>query len=1811
MVPSAPRLRVPMSYPMSDDASSSPADRLGADASAADVPDVTSGDGTPDTHAPQTDAFPIVGIGASAGGLKAIQAFFSALPAQPDMAFVIVQHLSPDHESALAELVQTQTQMGVSQVDDHPDVAPNRVYVIPPGKHLEIQEGRLRLVELRRERGRPAAVDHFFRSLADDVGERAVCVVLSGTGSDGSLGLKAVRERTGLTMAQSPESAEYAGMPENAIGTGFVDYQGTPDELARKLVDVARGTNEPLLTIPDEAPADEQAALQVIFSHLRRRTAHDFSDYKRATILRRLARRMQVTGQHDLAAYADFLHAHPDETHALLRDFLISVTQFFRDDEAFRALEAEAVPALFRDKGAGDQVRVWVSGCATGEEAYSVAMLLCEYRARMDSGPDLQVFATDIDEDALARAREGLYPRVAATDLSPERLQQFFEIEPGGIRVKPEIREVVLFAAHNLISDPPFSRLDLITCRNVLIYLNRSVQAHAFSAFHYALRPSGLLFLGSSEAPDLISKGFAEVDKSARLYRRRDAVQPQMPRFAVDSARMSVGATGRPSLRASEATPDGLVDRYQDWTLQSYAPPRLLVDEHHDITHVFGQAQDYLRERQGAVTQNVLDKVLRAFRIDLRAALHRAFAKGQATDTPFQQVEVGGRERVVRLHVGPVGGAGAQDGRVEVVFVELDPTTVELLGGSVAEQQTGDDSAVARLEDELRRSRSRLQATIEEQESSNEELRASNEELQSINEELQSTTEEVETSKEELQSLNEELSTVNQELRNKIEEAARSNADLRNLLASTGIGTVYLDRSLRLKRYTPGATDLFHVIPSDVGRPFAHVAHRFAHDGLAERAAAVLETLVPVEEEVETDSGGWFLARVIPYRTADDRIDGVVLSFVDITDLKRARDAAARLAEQQAGVAQMGMAALDAAPLPALFERAAATLATGLGADFANVLRHRPERGDLVLEAGVGWTDAVPGSAVGADAAGSQGGYTLASSQAVVVRDLQEEARFSGPDLLAEHGVRSGISVTIAGAGKPYGVLGVYAREPGRFTDADVQFVEALASSLGSAVRRAADEDTIRQQLSEIEAIYDAAPVGLAFMDRDKRYVRVNERLADINGRAVDEHVGRTARDVVPSLAEELEPLYDEVLRSGDAIEDLEVTGATPRNPQDERVWLCSFVPQLDEHGETEGLSIVVRDITERKRTEALLAATAANLDLAMVGGRMGAWTVDYTTDPPAITFGERAAEIYGMPLGSPLADGLGRIHPEDRAVVAQAVRRATDPALEEDAYRVEYRFLMPDGHYRWCLTNARATFDGDGDGDSRTPRRLDGVIIDIDAVKRNEASLARALYQLNVVLESARVGTWQGDPATDTFTLDARAQELTGLGQEVTIDRARVEVHPDYREPVRAAYQRLRDPELTGPFAFEAPVTGADGAARWLSLRGRISSVGGGKRWVEGVVLDVTARREAEQRVRRQLAEVESYFDALPVGIAVFDREGRYVRVNRQLARLTGRTPQDLIGERARELWPQYAGSNEPHLQHVLRTAEPVLNVEMRLPLPSDPVGEPLDWLVSFYPLRENDEVSGVSVVIQDVTEIRAAEAELERLAASLERRVEQRTAQVRKLAADLTHAEQGERQRVAEVLHDDLQQLLYALQIRSDLLAEALHDSEHRDLVADFSDLLHRALHTTRSLTVDLSPPVQQGEGLEGSLRWLSLQFKEAQEVEVDIEGQASISEPDVHTLLFRSVRELLFNVVKHAGVDRATVRLDQRDGVVRVEIRDDGRGFDPDTLDPQARGFGLFSVRERLGLIGGEVAIESAPGEGTRVTITCPADEGKGSH
>ena len=846
-------------------------------------------------HALQNDEMTVVGIGASAGGLKALQEFFEALPGNTSMAYVVITHLHPEHESHLAELLQRHTHMPVKQVTGFVSVEKDHIYVIPPNRRLVMQDGHIDTAEFSEPRGHRAPIDSFFRSLAK-AHPNAVGIILSGSGTDGAVGVKAIKEEGGLLMVQEPDEAEYDSMPLAAIGTGLADVVLPAKELAQKLVEYTR-SQPPLPSDANELTEAQREIIRRIIAHVHVRTGHDFSQYKRATLLRRIQRRMQIYGVSTLDAYLDSLRQNPVEATALFNDILIGVTSFFRDREAWEELATQVIPKIIQDKEPTQTVRVWTIGCSTGEEAYGLAILLFEAFDKLETHPQIQVFASDLDENSIKYAREGVYPTAIEADLSPERLERFFHLEGNHYRIRREVRDAVLFTHHSLLRDAPFSRLDLIACRNLLIYLEREVQNTVFDIFHYSLRPGGYLFLGSSEVVESTQDLFETINKTHRIYRARpwNRKEPHIP-----SLPLSIGtyAYTQPyhqpyALRLPSTAQLPHLSEDHARAVETHAPPSVLINDQYAVLHVSETAGRYLIQPSGPITADLLSLIRPELQMELRTALIKVFEKDQAILTPPVPVRFNGHPHQVVMSIKPrtrVTEEGKTPEKQALVFF-LEDEQNQPTNPLVQEQDaTVQNELVRRLENEVRRLREQLQASIEKYESSSEELRASNEELQSINEEFRSATEELETSKEELQSVNEELQTVNNELKSKLDEVSRHHSDLENLMSATEIAMLFLDRELRIRHYTPGMQELFHILPTDRGRPIKHLSHTLRYTQFIEDAESVLRTLVPVEREVQSEADGWFLLRMRPFRTTEDRIDGVIFTFVEITDMKRTEE---------------------------------------------------------------------------------------------------------------------------------------------------------------------------------------------------------------------------------------------------------------------------------------------------------------------------------------------------------------------------------------------------------------------------------------------------------------------------------------------------------------------------------------------------------------------------------------------------------------------------------------------------------------------------------------------------------------------------------------------------------------------------------------------------------------------------------------------------------------------------------------------------------------------------------------------------------
>ncbi|SLN67415.1 Blue-light-activated protein [Roseovarius gaetbuli] len=849
---------------------------------------------------------PVIGLGASAGGLQALTDFFEAMPDKAGMAFVVIHHVDPNHKSLMADLLSKHTKMAVELAADCTPVKPDHVYIIPPKEFLWIENGVLRLMEPPEPRGMRLPIDFFLRSLAEDQKQSAVAVILSGTGSDGTAGLRNIKENGGMVLVQEPKESAHDGMPRSAIATGSVDHVLPVAEMHAVISNYVAHPYIKQGASTKTMGENARGALSRIITVLKAHTPINFECYKEGTLLRRIERRMALRHLENLADYLALLKDSPEEAEKLCADLLISVTAFFRDREVFEYLAEHVIRDLVVDCAPGKPIRIWVPACATGEEAYSLAMLMIEKIEALRKDVKLQVFASDVDEHALSIARAGVYPDSIVGDVSPERLNRFFEQEDHSYRVKPELREAVVFAHQNILADAPFSKLDLISCRNLLIYLNQQAQERVIQMFHFALNEGGLLFLGSSETANNHEVYFKPVSKKHRLYKRVGGGLHRNFDFPITTNPVFGPTT--PALRSAEASRGlRLAELSNKLLVDRYAPAAVLIDARMETLFVQGPADQYLKVPTGEASQDLLDMARDGLRAKLGSTIRRAFKTDQDV-TASGTVTRAGHNVPVSIAAYPM----VVDG-IKLVLVTFADTPV--IKASIDSEEGPKDSALhTQFEQELEATRLELQNTIREYELSTEELKASNEEAMSMNEEFQSTNEELETSKEELQSLNEELTTVNTELQQKVEDERHLTDDLNNLLSSSGIATLFLDRDLKIMRFTPATRQLFNVIANDVGRPFSDITGKIDDPKLLEDAVTVLQDLTPSELEVRADGDKWFIRRILPYRTQDGKIDGVVITFSEVTDLKalqQAYEGALQFAEAIIGTVREPMLVLD------------------------------------------------------------------------------------------------------------------------------------------------------------------------------------------------------------------------------------------------------------------------------------------------------------------------------------------------------------------------------------------------------------------------------------------------------------------------------------------------------------------------------------------------------------------------------------------------------------------------------------------------------------------------------------------------------------------------------------------------------------------------------------------------------------------------------------------------------------------------------------------------------------------------------------
>ena len=855
-------------------------------------------------------SFPVVGMGASAGGLEALQRFFATMPADSGMAFLVVQHLDPTHESMMTQVLARSTSMNVVQAGNGMAIEKNQVYVIPPNKYLGLSRGILQVTIPEEYRGQRMPVDFLFHSLAQDQQDHAICIILSGSGTDGTSALRDVSALGGISIVQEPSTAKYDGMPKSAIDSGYADYVLPVEEMPGRLLEYVRNSFGKE-RVKETGLPDPSGILSKILLLVRSGTGHDFSSYKKNTLYRRIERRMRLYNIADLKTYYRFLQDHPEEVSKLFKEIIIRVTSFFRDPEAFETLRSRILPLLFNGKTERD-IRVWVPGCATGEEVYAIAILIKEYIEGQERDFKVQIFGTDIDEEAIALARTGYYPASIAHDVAPERLNRFFHLEKGGFRIRKHVRDDIVFAVQNVIKDAPFTRLDLVSCRNLLIYLDGNLQSRLLPLFHYSLKPGGVLFLGSSETIGVFSDFFVPIDRKWKFFQAKPSKGTDyLMEIAAPARAPEVGPKESEGDKKSDAVSAALLA--QKALLDRFAPPSVLINEKGDIEYFYGDTGSFLQPPRGKPTNNVIDMARKGLRHPLLVSLRTAVMEKKEIALQGLRVKTNGAFERIDLLIHPLRARG--DGGY-LFLVTFQKASIAM-AGTFSEGPEDADKIIGRaqeLELELKYTKDSLYANIEEAQASNEELKSANEELQSTNEELQSTNEEMETSKEELQSVNEELTTVNTELESKIDQLSETENVLKNLLDNTNVGTVFLDEKLKIIRFTAEAVKVINLIPADVGRPLAHIVSNLQDVDLVADAQDVLDTLLFTEKEVRSKSGAWYLMRIMPYRAPSQTVEGVVLSFTNITLAKSITEeqAARRYAESIVNAVREPLIVLDA-----------------------------------------------------------------------------------------------------------------------------------------------------------------------------------------------------------------------------------------------------------------------------------------------------------------------------------------------------------------------------------------------------------------------------------------------------------------------------------------------------------------------------------------------------------------------------------------------------------------------------------------------------------------------------------------------------------------------------------------------------------------------------------------------------------------------------------------------------------------------------------------------------------------------------------
>ncbi len=1705
------------------------------------------------------DAAPffVVGVGASAGGLETLETLLAQLDPKAALALVVVTHLDPTRKSLMAELLSRKTPIPVAEAVDGQSVQPGCVYVIPPGKDIAIVRGRLWLQPPATHHGVRHPIDSFFRSLAIDQADNAVGVILSGAGSDGMLGLKEIKGAGGVVMAQEPSTAKYEGMPRSAIATGMVDLVLPVEELPGALADYVRRARGALTPATDAASSRRNDLIDAILAQIRGQLNHDFSNYKRSTIVRRIEKRMLIKSVESCEQYIAMLEKDDAELAILFKNLLIGVTSFFRDPEAFASLADLVIPELFKGKKPGDSVRVWIPGCSTGEEAYSVAILLKEHMEQLRKVFDVQIFATDLDASAVETARSATYPSSIAADVSLQRLKKYFRLHDDLYTLSKPIREMIIFAPHDVLSDPPFCKLDLICCRNLLIYITSATQKRLMPLFYNSLVPGGYLFLGPSESLGVSAELFSTLDKKWRIFKRglletRASVELHVkPRcFYFDTPRHY------PETAHKRVSPAAVLDRQ---LLKRFGRPSVLIDASMDILYYSGDTSEVFVYPEGEPSSHLIKNARRGIKLRLRTIVHKAISSGKpVTATGLKVQGVAGE---FTIHVDPVEGDEHVKNLYSVIFDKISGTDAAEPSPAPQEER---DTEYLRLEDELKITGQQLQDTVEELESANEELKSSNEELMSMNEELQSSNEELETSKEELQALNEELVTVNAELSSKVTELQNANNDIENLLASSNVATVFVDKKMAIRRYTPTACDIFHLIASDLGRSLEHVVNRLEYPELIQDCRAVLESEDSREREIQSEGDGRYIARLFQYRTMDGDVDGVVLTFIDITQRHKAEEAL-RISQERYALA------LEATGTGVYDYRLPFDEHSYHTEQFANILGYTHEE--------------LPGHKEFIDWL-----YERMHKDDRAGAFRAHEVFHSGKDTFFELEVRlrhkEGHFVWVRAVAKPVDLRadGSVARVVGVMMD--VTESKEVEIVLERRVQERTRELYERQAL--LSAVMESYPGGMvSVFDRQYRWVFNQGKGVKEAGFEPGWLLGKTLRDAFdPEVAAYLTPYYNRAF-AGETVDFYFDFGG--------KNFVLTASPLETNDSGIEHIIVVARDDTERRQSQMALEQTASRLAEAQRIAKVGDWNWDPDTD--IVTWSAELYRIMGLDPTQPPPNYEGQIalyHPDDHAKFRAAVEKAVGHG---EPYELEMRRPLANGSELTLLVKGETAPMPDGNR-----RRLFGSVQDITDRKLVEQKLQDAHQHLLQMLESTTDAFFELDADFTVTYMNAKALKVLFLPSVDSILGSNLwETFPQaVGSTFYTEYQRALNEQVT--VEFEEYFEPFD---CWFEVHAYPSPSS-----MSVYFRDITDRKKAEQELIANEQRFRAIFEESGDAILIADDTGRFVDANPATQRLLGYSLEELqsmttqdratreLAERFALEWSQFREQGKQSGEYSLQRKDgAVVDVEYRA-------------VANFMPGRHLS-------VMRDVTERKQHQETLNRALAQAKAASQAKSAFLANMSHEIRTPLNGvmgmlELMKLTGLQPDQAEYADYAIQsskrlttLLSDILDLSRVEAGKMTLLqeeTDMAELLHSVEH--------LFGPAASDKGLELTV-WSDPALPQS------LLGDA--------TRLFQVLSNLVGNAIKFTNNGSVSVQASllqkHSEGHCQVlfAVTDTGIGISDENMDKlfepftqedveftrkdMGAGLGLSIVKSIVQLMQGNLCISSAKGEGTTIFLSMP--------